>query len=641
MTPIPLPPDTTQYQPKGLGIFGTPNSVYLYYALVNKVQHDFQVLSSTDGVSIETYHETPHLLDIEGNKIDVAATDAFRISQLGGVYALTYKYSQNGERNVYLALSKDLLHWKTVTVLPKNISDTAVIIPNHYKNREFVMFFGDHDIHVATSSDVLNWQVRHEAFIKATQDHFGVLSSIAGAMIPMAQGYAFLYFSRGIGGSHWSINGVMLDEHNPTHILWQADTIWEHHDGWEGKEVTPLGLCYKNKQLLSYWDFAGEGIYAVTHSAFSGIMTKKTHFSHLILNRIEKNPVISPTGQNYWETKQTFNAAAVFDRGKVHLMYRAIGETDTSVLGYASSSDGFHFDERLEDPAYVPTQPFELPVTMPNWQQVAKSFKSPYESGGGGYGGCEDPRLTKIDDTYYLTYVAYDGANPPRVALSSISEEDFHAQNWNWKPAVLISPPGVVDKNCVIFPEKINGKYAIMHRIYPNILIDFVDSLDFDGTYYLTGEYRIKPSRTLWDSRKVGAGAPPIKTLYGWLLIYHAVGEKDSGRYKIGAMLLDLHNPLKVLARSIIPILTPEHYFENEGFKGGVAYPCGAVIKDDQLIVYYGGADTYVCAAVANINDFLLELIATGGTNSKPFYKPNPKYYAHLYQEQQKPLTTS
>jgi beta-1,2-mannobiose phosphorylase / 1,2-beta-oligomannan phosphorylase len=226
-------------------------------------------------------------------------------------------------------------------------------------------------------------------------------------------------------------------------------------------------------------------------------------------------------------------------------------------------------------------------------------------------GGCEDPRITKIDDRVYITYVAYDGRSHPRVALSSIHIDDFLARRWNWKKPVLISPPNIVDKNACLLPEKINGKYVIFHRIYPNILIDFVDDLDFDGrTRWLTGQYEI-PVRSLsseWDSHKVGAGPPPLKTKYGWLLIYQAVGRHDNYRYKIGAMLLDLKDPTKVLARSRKPILEPNTWYENDGWKAGVVYPCGAVIIKDRLFVYYGGADTVVNVASVKLNGFLEEL---------------------------------
>ena len=275
------------------------------------------------------------------------------------------------------------------------------------------------------------------------------------------------------------------------------------------------------------------------------------------------------------------------------------------MLGYAASRDGKHIDERLKDPIYIPTEPFEFSAKGGQTQQIPLSA---YASGGGGYGGVEDPRLTKINGKMYMTYVAYDGAGPPRVALTSIALADFRNKNWKWKKPVIISKPNVVDKNAVIFPEKINGKYCILHRIYPDILIDFVDSLDFDGSTYLPGEYKISPRRLYWDSRKIGAGAPPILTDSGWLLIYQAVGNQDPGRYKIGALLLDKNDPTLVLARTDRPILEPEETYENEGLKYGVVYPCGAIVLNDELLVYYGGADMVTCLASAKLDLFLNDL---------------------------------
>jgi predicted GH43/DUF377 family glycosyl hydrolase len=284
-------------------------------------------------------------------------------------------------------------------------------------------------------------------------------------------------------------------------------------------------------------------------------------------------------------------------------------------LGYASSVDGFHIDERLNKPIYVPREPFEgaglmhPAATHPEvtcFSADDEVEEVSYVSGGGGWGGCEDPRLTKIDDRVFMTYVAFDGYSPPRVALTSIRINDFLAKSWQWQTPVLISPPGVVDKNACILPEKINFKYVIFHRVFPDILIDFVDDLDFDGkTRFLKGEFRIRPRASHWDSRKVGVGAPPIKTKDGWLLIYQGIGERDPGRYKIGAMLLDLEAPTRVLARSKEPILEPEVWYENEGWKSGVVYPCGAVVMGDRLLVYYGGADKVVCVASAKLGELL------------------------------------
>ncbi len=328
----------------------------------------------------------------------------------------------------------------------------------------------------------------------------------------------------------------------------------------------------------------------------------------LALRKFHENPIIRPRSTHAWETKAAFNPAAVYEGGKVHILYRAIGESDTSVLGYAMSNDGFHIDERLDHPVYVPRTPFEGALFL----RSIKNYVSPFASGGGGYGGCEDPRLTRIGNRLYLTYVAYNGWSDPRVALSSISLEDFLARRWDWTHPVLISAPNVVNKNACLFPEKIQGKYVMLHRVYPDILIDFLASLDFDGeTKWLKGEYKISPRPSFWDSRKIGAGAPPLKTKWGWLLIYQAIGNQDPGRYKMGAMLLDLLDPTKVIARSDAPILEPEEYYENEGWKSGVAYPCGAVIIADRLIVYYGGADTVVCAADADLGAFVHELFTS------------------------------
>ncbi len=330
----------------------------------------------------------------------------------------------------------------------------------------------------------------------------------------------------------------------------------------------------------------------------------------LELERFSGNPILQPNTGHPWESKAVFNPAALYEGGKVHILYRAIGDTDVSVLGYASSLDGLHVRERLPYPAYVPREPFEGVNPVYTSHQETPGI---YVSGGGEMGGCEDPRLTRIDDTVYLTYVAYDGRSQPRVALSSIALKDFLDKKWNWKKPVLISPPHIVDKNACLLPEKINGKYVIFHRIFPNILIDFVDDLEFDGkTRWLTGQHEI-PVRSLssdWDSRKVGCGPPPLKTKDGWLLVYQAVGNHGDYRYKIGAMLLDLKDPTKVLARSRSPILEPDIWYENEGWKSGVIYPCGAAIINKRLYVYYGGADTVVCVASVILNGFL-ETLAT------------------------------
>lgn len=409
------------------------------------------------------------------------------------------------------------------------------------------------------------------------------------------------------------MGSALFDKKDPTKLLWRSNKpVWEQPEDWQGKEVVPVGVVELNGQILSYWQVIGEGFYGVIYSLYNS--GEGLHIKNISLNldKVDHNPILSPNSEHHWEAFTTLNPAAIYADGKVHLMYRAQGYDYISVLGYASSSDGYHIDHRHSEPAYTGRVSFEIK------QDEAPTLMTQMYMSGGGYGGCEDPRMTVIDDRIYMTYVAFDGIHPQQIALTSIKLDDFLNHRFLWERPVLISPPGVVDKNACIFPEKVNGKYVIMHRIYPDILIDFVDTLDFDGTWWLKGEYKIKPRPNMWDSRKIGAGAPPIRTKDGWLLIYQSVGNQDPGKYKIGAMLLDLKDPTKVLHRANAPILEPDEHYENNGFKAGVAYPCGAVVIDGTLFVYYGAADSYVCLATANLDDFLAELQYTEISKLEP-----------------------
>jgi predicted GH43/DUF377 family glycosyl hydrolase len=345
----------------------------------------------------------------------------------------------------------------------------------------------------------------------------------------------------------------------------------------------------------------------------SAVATRALAASSPRLVRLSHNPILSPRPENGWESFATFNTAAIHLDGRVDLLYRAMGQMGVSVLGYASSADGRHIDERLDEPAYVPREPFEITPPPPRGLEHPNPYARQYMSGG-GYGGCEDPRLTRIDDDLYMTYVAFNGFDPPRVALASIAVDDFLARRWRWRRPVLISRPGIVDKNAVLFPERIGGRYVFFHRVFPDMLISRRRSLEFGPGEYLSGDFGIAPRPECWDSRKVGAGPPPIRTEAGWLQIYHAVDDRRDGEYRVGAMLLDLEEPTHVLHRSLAPVLEPETAPENEGHKSGVVYPCGAVVLDGELIVYYGGADKYVCAATYPLARFLAELEQSAAT---------------------------
>ena len=327
--------------------------------------------------------------------------------------------------------------------------------------------------------------------------------------------------------------------------------------------------------------------------------------SLLTLAKPLDNPIIEPKQENGWEAWQTFNPGVILLENKVHFLYRAVGQDGLSRLGYAVSANGLTIDRRLNYPAY-------------EHQTANQSFNFHSFASGGSWGGCEDPRLVRVnqEDTIYMTYTACDQGL--RVALTSIKIKDFLAKKWRWQDPVLISPPGEIHKNWVIFPEKIKGKYAILHSISPRISIAYLDNLDFKNQDYVNSHYQVEIRKNCWDSWLRGAGPPPLKTEKGWLLFYHAMDQNDPGKYKVGVMLLDLDEPAKVLCRAQEPILEPNKCYENNGFKAGVVYASGAVVKDGNLLLYYGGADNYVCVAQANFEEFLTAL----SQNLKPKLKP-------------------
>lgn len=318
----------------------------------------------------------------------------------------------------------------------------------------------------------------------------------------------------------------------------------------------------------------------------------------IALARSEENPIISPRPENSWEAWQTFNPGVILLDDKIHFLYRAIGPDGISRLGYAVSSDGITLDERLPYPVY------EHKINLPAGRQEERVFNIYSYFSGGSWGGAEDPRPVRVDeeDVLYMTYTACD--NGLRVGLTSIKVDDFLNKKWKWKPPFLISPPGEIHKNWLIFPEKINGRYAILHSLKPNIQIEYVPSLEFDDNDYINSFHGGRPQKGSWDKWLRGAGAPPVKTKDGWLLFYHAL-DNDWSKYKVGAMLLDLYDPTKILHRSKEPVLVPKESYENNGYKPGIVYVSGAVVKDGNLLVYYGCSDSYISVAYAPLDEFL------------------------------------
>lgn len=326
------------------------------------------------------------------------------------------------------------------------------------------------------------------------------------------------------------------------------------------------------------------------------------------LDRAPRNPILMPCAERSWESQAVFNAAAIELEGRIHLLYCAVGEDGQSVLGHAVSANGLEIDERGCDPAYS-----TVSDTAEAGPLGTTTAAVGYHSGAPGP-GCEDPRLCLLEDRLYLTYTAYDGRQPPQMALTSIAVGDFLARRWHWQPPRMLSAAGQAHKNWVLFPQRIGGRVALLHGIAPQPRIALVEDWPPREGRIIASGYCNTGDPSDWDNQPRGAAAPPLPTAAGWLLLYHGMDRRDPGRYKLGAMLLDREDPRRVLARLPYPLLEPDARYENEGHKRGVVYCCGAVPRGDRLLIYYGGADTVLCVASVELPLLLAELRRAGAT---------------------------
>ncbi len=402
----------------------------------------------------------------------------------------------------------------------------------------------------------------------------------------------------------FGIEAALLDTNDPRKVIARTtapllvpETNYEKY-GEVSNIAFPTGAVIHEGKLFVYYGAADTST-AVAYGELSDILvdmeqldqptdTTQSASSQVTMERFAENPIMLPKDHS-WENKAVFNPAAFYEHNKIHIVYRAMSANNLSSFGYATSIDGYHIDERLREPIYIPREVFER------------------NAHSEGNSGCEDPRITPVNDRYYMLYTAYDGEHPPRVAMSSISIADFHERKWHWAIPKLISPPDIDDKDACLFPKKIKGKYYFLHRLQSSIWIDNVEDLHFYEGNYLGGKILFEPRPDKWDSVRIGIAAPPIETEHGWLLLYHGI-TKDH-EYKLSAALLGLHDPTQVLARLDYPILSPDMHYERDGQVPNVVFPCGAVVKDDVLFAYYGGADTNVCVATVPLDKLLNALI--------------------------------
>ncbi len=528
-------------------------------------------------------------------------------------YMFTYLSSDGKEEYVETVsqkISEIETSRKSSVNLPKHI------VPKFKYLKKFVAYYGDKSIKIMYSDDLKNW-IQGEMEFLPRNKYFDKEEIKIGCVERVGKEIILFYYTQRKGV--YSIGTMIFDKKDPEKILYRSEKpIFETDDRIkEGDKL--IGMLYVDSNLYTYWQ-TSEGFHVISIPIVFSEVYPKTE-------KVEQNPILVPSSEE-WESEYTFNSAAFEHKGDIHLLYRAIGKNWMSVVGYAITGDGITIRERYSKPAYIHERP----------KNIIENINTAWSSGGGfgGLGGCEDPRVTKIDGRIYMTYTAFD--NYPRVALTSIDVEDLVKKNWKWDAPVIISPPNEVHKNWVIFPKKVNGKYAILHSITPDIEIEYRDNLNFKKGDYIKSSHKPGDVFGHWHTRVRGVGAPPIETKLGWLVFYHAHSKGEYGRYKIGAMLLDKKNPKKVLHRSLKPVIVPDMYYENQGFKPGIVYCCGAVVKENTLYIYYGGADSVLCVAKQNLDTFLEQLVSNKEIklkkvslneskkgSKKPNNKPNKK----------------
>jgi predicted GH43/DUF377 family glycosyl hydrolase len=295
------------------------------------------------------------------------------------------------------------------------------------------------------------------------------------------------------------------------------------------------------------------------------------------LERHPVNPILLPDPGSDWECYNVFNPAVVHHNNLFHMFYRAQGLDWVSRIGYAVSQDGVH------------------------WNRLRRPVLEPHDSSDSR--GVEDPRVVEIDGVFYMTYTAYGSkSDKPTHAGGGVMPMIARSENLvTWErlgPLVR----GEDNKDHVLFPRRIGGRYAVLHRRWPQVWLAYSDDL---LTWPEEAMMPIFGSRTdgHWDSKSTGANGVPIETEHGWLLIYH--GYDSSHVYKFGVCLLDLDEPHRVIRRPRDPIFWPEELWELRGDVPNVVFSCANPVVDGIVHVYYGGGDHVIGLAKRRLDELL------------------------------------
>jgi predicted GH43/DUF377 family glycosyl hydrolase len=334
---------------------------------------------------------------------------------------------------------------------------------------------------------------------------------------------------------------------------------------------------------------------------------------------IKKEGVILEPTKLAFENKGVFNPACIKKGKYIHMFYRAWNKNNRSTIGYCKLEGPLKVIERAKKPILFPEESYEYNL--------------------------EDPRIVYLNGRYYLTYTAYDGKNvriayatsedlktftkkgiiSPKITYDE-AEDLFHQCKEDLKDRYFLFASSykyragrdalLWDKDAILFPKKIKGKFALLHRILPDIqVIYFKDFRDLTLSYwkkYFTklSDYVVLESSHWFETRNIGGGCPPVETDKGWLLIYHAVDDMDKGRtYRAGAVLLDKKDPTKVIGQLHDPLFSPDEPWEKKGNIDNVVFPTGTVVFEDKLYIYYGAADTRIAVVSIDLNKLLDELV--------------------------------
>jgi predicted GH43/DUF377 family glycosyl hydrolase len=324
--------------------------------------------------------------------------------------------------------------------------------------------------------------------------------------------------------------------------------------------------------------------------------------------RCPENPIVVP-GIYPWRKSNVFNPAVILEGDTFYMIERAAGGLRPfhCFFGLLKSADGVHFTHVQDTPVVTPAD-----LGFP-------------------FGSIQDPRLVKIDGVYYLTYAlrpssygyAPTGTGKPDEIRYTFPGEDGKPENCmtrsgilsrtdlvHWKLVCYTTPKEINDRDNILFPEKINGRFALLRRpeeyIGPQygtekagIWLCFSDDLQ---TW--TKPELVAAAQEAWEYKKIGGSTPPIKTDAGWLTLYHGVDADNV--YRCGVMLLDLKNPAKVIARAKKFVFEPVEYYEKFGlYIPDVVFPTGVAVKNGIVHIYYGVTDTAICLATVPLTELL------------------------------------